>query len=153
MVAAAFLLIVGQVSFVATVTWASLSGGPSPWTLIFGPVPGNPLITELYYLVPAVLIQAAVGRALRHNAAASRVIGAVGAFAIAGFCLVWLVMVAYGGLHWLTTGTLVGGDYLDAIGIAAIGVPLALVMLALNAGAGWMGARDLAGHRTAPLAR
>jgi hypothetical protein len=147
------LLIVGLVSFVATVAWASLSGGPSPWTLIFGPVPGNPLITELYYLAPAVLIQAAAGLALRCRAAALRVIGAVGAFAIAGFCLVWLAIVAYGGLFWLMTGALLGGDYLDAIGIAAIGVPLALVMLVLNAGAGWLGARDLTGHRAAPLAR
>jgi hypothetical protein len=152
-IAAGFLLVVGLGSFVATVAWASLSGGPSPCPLIFGPVPGNPLITELYYLAPAVIIQLAVAFDLRSRMTALRVLGAVGAFVIAGFCLFWLGTVTVAGIYWLVTGAWAAGDALDALGIAVYGVPLALRLFLLNAGAGWLGARDAAHHRAARLVR
>jgi hypothetical protein len=152
LIAAGFLLVIGLVMFIQPVVGATLSGG-SPWTLIFGPVAGNPPITFFYYLIPAVLIQLAVAFALRSRVTALGVLGAVGAFVIAAFWLFWLGIVTVAGIHWLVTGAWPAGDAQDALGIAVFGVPLALGLLLLNAEAGWLGARDFARRRPASLAR
>jgi hypothetical protein len=81
-----------------------------------------------------------------------RAAGTVGAFAIAGFCHIWLVAVGVDVVDWLLTGDL-PGDIYDLLAMVFFGVPLALAVGLLDARAGFLATRDLAGHRAAPLAR
>jgi hypothetical protein len=151
-IATAVLIVVGLGTFVVVTALASISLGVSPLTAIFGPVPGNPVIMWLYFVLPAVLVQGAVALSLRHPAVGLRVAGMAGAFAIAGFCLLWLGAVALDLVAWLVTGTTRGDPY-DWLAILFFGVPFALAIGGLDARAGLLTLRDLrkrGGARLAP---
>jgi hypothetical protein len=150
-IAAIVVLVVGLGTFVVLTVVESLTLGVSPATAIFDPGPGSPLFL-LFFVVPAILIQGAIAFALSHPAAGLRVAGTVGAFAIAGFCLIWLVAVGVDVFAWLLTGGL-PGDIYDLLAMVIFGVPFALAVGLLNARAGVLAARDLARHHAAPLAR
>lgn len=141
LIAALIELVLGLLVFVLLAALASVSAGISPWSIIFGPVPGTPLITWLYFLAPVVALQGAVGLALRPRSRSIRAVGTLGAFGIAGFALFWVAAALYGFVAALFSGW---ERYVEVGGLATLPfVPLALLLAALNAHAGLLGLRGV----------
>jgi hypothetical protein len=141
LLAALVELLLGLLVFVLLAALASVSTGVSPWSIIFGPVPGRPLITWLYFLAPVVALQGAVGLALRHPARLLRAAGTLGACGIAAFALFWVAAALYG-----FVAALFGGweRYVEVGGLATVPfVPIALLLAGLNARAGLLGLRGV----------
>ena len=87
------LSIVGLGSFAVLVVLVSLERHISRLQAIFGPLPGVPLVTLLYYVVPTIALQGAVALLLRLRPPGLRVADTAGAFVIAAFCFVWFAAV------------------------------------------------------------
>jgi hypothetical protein len=141
LIAALVELVLGLVVFALLAALASITTGVSLWSIIFGPVPGMPLITWLYFLAPVVALQGAVGLALRHPARLLRAAGTLGACAIAGLALFWAVAALYDFVV-----ALIGGwaRYVEVGGLATLPfVPVALLLAALNARAALLGLRNV----------
>lgn len=145
------LLVVGLGVFVVLTVVVSVSMGVSPLQAWFGPLPGMPLIAWLVTVTVAVALQGAVALALGRRSAWLRIAGIAGAFAIAGFCLLWFASAAYGLIEVVASGTQPFGDFYDMLGVIFFGVPLGLAILGLNARAAFLGARELR-RRASPVA-
>jgi hypothetical protein len=126
------ILGLGVASFLVILVVASATMGLSPLTVIFGPGPGMPLIVWLVSVLAATALQGLVSLALRQRPALLRAIGTAGAFAIAAVCIAFITSAAFSLINYLTTGN-VDGDLLDLLAVLSIGVPLALIIGALNA--------------------
>lgn len=144
--AAVFLAVVAIVPFVVTTVLVSLERQLPPLTVIFGPMPGNPLIMWLYFTLPPAIIQAAAGLALRHRRTATQLGGIVGVLVLATIALGWLGAIAILAIGWLMTGAL-AGDFRDLLGMVLLGLPVLLVAAGLNLRAALLAMRDL--HRRA----
>lgn len=149
--ASIFMLTVTFVPFMVIAITTSISLHVSPVQVIFGPMPGNPLIMWLYYFLPAAAVEVGVALALRHAAVRMQIAGIVGACALATVALIWLGMLAFILVRWLVSGTLVG-DYLDMLGMAFFGVPFLSIVVVLNVRAALLGSRDLLGPHPTVLA-
>jgi hypothetical protein len=144
-VAAALLFAVGLGVFVVLTVIITLERHVSPATVIFGPLPGQPLIVWLYWVTPGVLLQGGVALALRHHRAALRIAGMTGACLITALCGVWVGAMIWDLVNWLARGT-VSGDLQDLAGEVFFGVPFGLAMGALNGAAAGLSVRDLRAH-------
>ncbi len=147
--AAALLAVVAVVPFVVMIAMVTMEQRLSPLTVIFGPMPGNPLILWLYFTVPPAIVQTASGLALRTPWPALRVAGSVGALILATAALAWLGAIVVLAVRWLMTGTL-AGDFYDLLGMVFFGLPVLLIIAALNLRAAFLAMRDLAGHAPHP---
>ena len=152
LVGAGFLAVVALVPFVVTVVMVSLAQHISPLTVVFGPMPGMPLIVWLYTTVPPALLQTGAALALRHGRPAVRTAGLLGVLVVLTAALVWLGAMAYSGLLWLATGAM-AGDFYDMLGIVFFGVPVLVVISVLNARAAILAAQELFGHHATPATR
>jgi hypothetical protein len=152
LVAAVVLLIVTVVPFVVMTVIVSIGQHLSPTTVVFGPMPGNPLVVWLYYTAPAAAFQLATALALRHSRPGVLVAGIVGALTLTAAALAWLGAMAYAGVQWLLVGTL-AGDYYDLLGIVFFGAPVLIVIAGLNARAGYLGMGELLARKPTPVAR
>lgn len=142
--AAAFLAVVAVVPFVVTTALVSMERHLSPLTVIFGPMPGNPLIVWLYTTIPPAVIETAAGLALRRSRTAMQIAGIVGVLILATIALVWLGAVVILAVRWLLTGAL-AGDFYDLLGMVFFALPVLLVIAALNLRAAFLAVRDLRG--------
>ena len=144
LIAALVELVLGLLVFVVVTAVASVDLGISPWAAIFGPVPGRPVIVWLYFVIPLVVVQGAVGLALRHRSRLLRMVGTLGAFAFAGVALLWVALALYDLLDALL-GEM--DRYIDTGGPVTLPVvPVALLLAALNARAGLLGLRGVRRH-------
>ncbi len=151
--ASVFLLVaVMLIPFAVLIVLASVSLHVSPMTAVSGPLPGNPLVMWLYLTLPATVLQAAVGLALRHSASGLRTAGRVGALAITTLALVWLGAIAYDGVRWILIGRTFG-DFADLQFETFYGIPVLVVIAVLNARAALLSTRDLLGRQATPVAR
>jgi hypothetical protein len=147
-IATFLLLALTAISFVALMV-AITRSGYSLATAIFGPLPrpGNG-IYFLSFAVPAILLQGLTAVALRQRASWLRILGSVGALAIAVVSVAFVVGVGVEVVQWLTTGFV--RDVGDLAG-EIVAVPLAAALAALNARGAWLGVLDLRGHERARM--
>ncbi len=131
--------------FVVTTVLVSLPEHVSPLTVIFGPMPGNPLIVWLYYTVPPAAVQAVAALALRRSQSAARIAGMVGVLIVASVALAWLGGMVFIAVRWLITGAL-AGDFYDLLGMVFFGIPVLAVIAGLNLRAAVLAVRDLPSH-------
>ena len=152
LVGACLLAVVAVVPFSVTVVMVSLERQMSPLTVIFGPGPGMPLITWLYYTVPPAAIQTAAALGLRHPRPAAHTAGLIGTLLVLTAALVWLGAMVYSGVLWLVTGAM-AGDYYDMLGIVFFGMPVLVAISVINARASILAARNVFGQQASPTTR
>lgn len=147
--AALFILVIILLAFLYTLIGMTNRFQMSPLDLLFSnPTGGSTLGAALVFFTIPALLQAAVAFALDRRAAWLRIVGAIVAFAITAFCLVWLGLAVVMGARWVvggmpTTGTMpAGGDFQDLTGIA-IFVPVAIIVGYLNGRAALLTVRSL----------
>ena len=143
--AAAVLAVVAVVPFLVTLVMVSLERQLSPLTVIFGPMPGAPLIVWLATTIPPTVIQVAAALALRRSRAATQIAGVVGVLILATIAFVWLGAIVILGVRWLVTGAL-AGDFYDLLGMVFFALPILLAITALNLRAAFLAVGDLRGH-------
>ena len=141
LIAALGELVLSLLVFVAGTIAASVALGASPWTVIFGPVPGRPVLVWLAFVLPLVTIQGAIGLALRHPARALRTVGSVGAGVVAAVTALWVALALYDLVAALFTGM---DRFIDTGGLGELlFVPPALLIAVLNARAARLGLRGV----------
>ena len=136
---------VAIVPFVVMLAMVSAERQLSPLTVIFGPMPGAPLIVWLFTTIPPTVIQTAAGLALRRWRAATRVAGIVAVLILATIALIWLGAIVVLGIQWLLTGAL-AGDLYDLLGMVFFALPILLVVAALNLRAALLAMGEFRGH-------
>jgi hypothetical protein len=137
--------VVAIVPFVVMLVIVTAERHVSPLTVIFGPMPGMPLMSWLYTTIPPTVIQAAVGLMLRRSRAAMQIAGTVGVLILATIALVWLGAIVVLGVQWLMTGAL-AGDFYDLPGMVFLALPILLVIAALNLRSAFLAVGHLRGH-------
>jgi hypothetical protein len=144
----AFVTLAGFIAFTADV---SIQMGVSPAIVIFGPLPGNPMIDWLYFFTPWVLFQAAVAWAYSRHGAGLRIAATVASAALVTFGLLLIAGFVYSLLSWVVTGTT--RDLGDLAGEILIGVPVVVVIGGLNARAVFLSVKNLRTHDQMGLAQ
>jgi hypothetical protein len=142
-IATLLLAALTAISFVALVA-AITRSGYSVGTALFGPLPGPGTgIFFLSFAVPVILLQGLIAAAFRQHTSWLRIIGMVGAVAMAAVSVAFVVVVGVEVARWLTTGFV--HDAGDLVG-EVLAVPLAGALAALNARGAWLSTLQLGRH-------